>query len=118
MPTKVDEQLAKMIQSLSKHIALLRKRGWRESVQLLEIAKLDLQLRVHVISDRELRSLCTALGSRAVPTSTAALKRLLDQAGDAAPTADTAASRRPSSRPAPIAGAHVRRARGARREAR
>jgi hypothetical protein len=118
MPTEADEQLVSVIQSLSDHAALLRKRGWKDSVQLLEIAKLDLQMRVHTISDQELRALCAVLGSPEVTTSTIALKRMLDRAGDTPPAPDLAASRRPSSRPVPAPRSHVRRARGMRREAR
>jgi hypothetical protein len=118
MPRKTDAPLASIIASLRRHIAFLRKRGWKESALLLEVARLDLQARSHAISDRELRALCTILGSRKARTTTAALKRLLDGAGDTMHSQDTAANRRPSIRVVPSMVPHVRRSRGARREAR
>jgi hypothetical protein len=118
MPRKTDGPLASVIASLRRHIAFLRKGGWKESAQLLEIARLDLQVRARTISDHELRALCTALGARKARTTTAALKRLLDGAGDTMHSQDTAANRRPSIRVVPSTLPHVRRSRGARREAR
>jgi hypothetical protein len=114
----MDGPLASVIAALRKHIAFLRKRGWKESAQLLEVARFDLQVRAHTISDRELRALCTALRAREGRTTTAALKRLLDGAGDTMHSQDTAANRRPSNRAVPSTVPHVRRLRGARREAR
>jgi hypothetical protein len=118
MARKMDGPLASVISSLRRHIAFLRKRGWKESAQLLEIAKLDLQARARTISDHELRSLCTVLGARKARATTVALKRLLDGAGDATHSQEAAANRRPSIRPMPATVPHVRRARGAHRAAR
>jgi hypothetical protein len=118
MPMKMDGPLANVIRSLRRQIAFLRKHGWKESAQLLEIAKFDLQARARTISDHELRSLCAVLNVRKARATTAALKRLLDGAGDATHSQETAANRRPSIRAVPAAVPHVRRARGARRAAR
>jgi hypothetical protein len=118
MAMKMNGPLASVIRSLRRHIAFLRRRGWKESAQLLEIAQLDLQTRARTISDHELRSLCTILGTRKARVTTAALKRLLDGAGEATHSQETAANRRPSIRAVPATVPHVRRARGARRAAR
>jgi hypothetical protein len=115
---KMDGPLANIVSSLRTQIAFLRKHGWKESAQLLEIAKLDLQARARTISDHELRALCMVLGARKARTTTAALKRLLDGAGDTTPVQETAANRRPSIRVVPSTVPHVRRTRGARRQAR
>jgi hypothetical protein len=118
MARKVDRPLASVIRSLRTHIAFLRERGWKESAQLLEIAQLDLQARARTISDHELRALCMVLCAHKARITTAALKRLLDGAGDITPSHETAANRRPSIRVVPTTVTHVRRTRGARRQAR
>lgn len=64
MPTNTDEPLDSVVESLNEHISTLRMRGWGESAQLLEIAKLDLQLRLRMISDGELRAFCSVLASQ------------------------------------------------------
>jgi hypothetical protein len=118
MAMKMDGPLANIVSSLRTQIAFLRKHGWKESAQLLEIAKLDLQVRARTISDHELRALCTVLGACKTQATTAALKRLLDGAGDTRPSQETAANRRPSIRAVPSMVPHVRRAQRVRRQAR
>lgn len=65
METSVDERLGSVVEALSAQISLLRSTGLNESARLLEMAKLEIQLHIHSISDRELRELCELAGERA-----------------------------------------------------
>jgi hypothetical protein len=58
------DRIEGIIAALSEHIDVLAACGFAEARQLLSIAKLDLQMRVHGISDQELRALCDALEDR------------------------------------------------------
>lgn len=62
------DRLEEIIASLSQHIEVLRACGLSEARRLLCIAKLDLQMRIHEISDAELRALCDALERKDRPT--------------------------------------------------
>ena len=55
------DRLERIIASLSEHIDVLGACGCSEARQLLSIARLDLQMKVHGISDSELRALRRAL---------------------------------------------------------
>jgi hypothetical protein len=59
METGMDERLDSLIGSLSAQISFLRSSGLNEPAKLLEMAKLEIQLRIHTISDQELRELCS-----------------------------------------------------------
>jgi hypothetical protein len=63
METSMAERLDNLIECLSAQIAFLRSSGWEESAQLLEMARLEIQLRRHSISDQELRELCALHGT-------------------------------------------------------
>jgi predicted Zn-dependent protease len=52
------KRLAAIVTALDAHIALLRGYDFHETAALLAIAKLDLQIKIHGISDQELRALC------------------------------------------------------------
>lgn len=106
------EPLDRVVRSLTEHIAFLRTRGWDEPAQLLEMAKLDLQLRIHNISERELRSLLVALGAPPRQRADQTLRQLLGR------VIDTAASRRPAGRVEQAKIANVRRSKSARRQVR
>ena len=52
------KRLDAIVTALDAHIELLRGYGLDETAALLAIAKLDLQIKIHGISDQELRALC------------------------------------------------------------
>jgi hypothetical protein len=56
MKTCTKERLEQIVTSLSQHIDTLHACGLHETRRLLAIAKLDLQMRIHDISDAELRA--------------------------------------------------------------
>jgi hypothetical protein len=71
------EQLHSIVTALDAHMELLRGCGFEETVALLAMAKLDLQMKIYGISDEELRELCTYIeaqkhqhdnGERAIPS--------------------------------------------------
>jgi hypothetical protein len=116
MKTETSEQLGNLIESLTAHIAFLRATGWHDSARLLEMARLEIQMQVHSISDQELRGLCAALGPEG-GTTTAATGE------DLAMPMDSAASQKQSARNSsarvvvPITTA-IRRTRSARKHVR
>jgi hypothetical protein len=61
MKVVMDERLEAVIRALDEQISLLRSSGLNDSARLLEMARLDLQMRMHAISDEELHALCAAL---------------------------------------------------------
>ena len=61
MDSDTAERLAGIVASLNEHIAALDSCGLREARQLLSVVKLDLQMRIHGISDDELHALCEVL---------------------------------------------------------
>jgi hypothetical protein len=71
MKTCTKERLEQIVTSLSQHIDTLHACGLHETRRLLAIAKLDLQIRIHDISDAELRALCAALETKCGRKATA-----------------------------------------------
>lgn len=56
-----DERLAQMIAALKNWQQFLAENGYPESSQLLKVAALDLEMKLHSISDAELRAFCSAV---------------------------------------------------------
>jgi hypothetical protein len=61
MPPDRTEQLSSIVAALTGYIDVVRSFHLRETAVLLDMAKLDLQMKIHAISDRELHALCEAL---------------------------------------------------------
>ena len=61
MDSDTADRLAGIVASLNEHIEALDSCGLREARQLLSVVRLDLQMRIHGISDAELRALCEVL---------------------------------------------------------
>ena len=53
---------------LDEHIEELAGLGFDSTAALLRIARLDLQMRMHAITDGELRALCDVLEDRKAPS--------------------------------------------------
>jgi len=73
MEAKTTDKLQSIVAALDEYIDVVRTHNLHETVHLLKIAKLDLQMKVHAISDYELRELCRALERHGVdpdPAST------------------------------------------------
>jgi hypothetical protein len=66
-----EDRLEEIVTSLSQHIDTLHACGLHETRRLLSIAKLDLQMRIHGISDAELRALCATLEAKCGRRATA-----------------------------------------------
>jgi hypothetical protein len=58
------ERLNGIVAALSEYIREVRGYDMPETAVLLDMAKLDLQTRIHAISDREFRALCEAIERR------------------------------------------------------
>ena len=58
------EQLDGIVSALGKYISLVRAYHMEETAVLLNMARLDLQMKIHSISDSELQALCDALESK------------------------------------------------------
>ena len=58
------KRLEEIVAVLDEHIAVLRDLGFSDSAMILRIAKLDLQTKIHGISEGELRALSDALEAR------------------------------------------------------
>src|SRR5262245_3838847 len=58
MPPDRTEQLSSIVTALTGYIDVVRSFHLRETAVLLDMAKLDLQMKIHAISDRELHALC------------------------------------------------------------
>ena len=63
MTKDMAERLQAILATLDDHIDVLRRFELDGTAHMLAIAKLDLQMRVHGISDQELIALCEALES-------------------------------------------------------
>ena len=61
MDSDTADRLAGIVASLNEHMDELDSCGLREARQLLSVVKLDLQMRIHGISDDELHALCEVL---------------------------------------------------------
>jgi len=55
------ERLSGIVAALSEYINVVRRYHLRATAVLLDAAKLDLQMRIHSISDQEFHALCDAL---------------------------------------------------------
>lgn len=55
------EQLNGIVSALDEYISLVRAFQMEETAVLLDMAKLDLQMKIHSISDWEFHALCDAL---------------------------------------------------------
>ena len=64
MNEETAQRLQEIVAVLDQEIAALRALGLHETAMMLGIAKLDLQTRIHGISDDELRALTNALEVR------------------------------------------------------
>jgi hypothetical protein len=60
------EQLNGIVSALDEYISLVRAYQMEETAVLLDMAKLDLQMKIHSISDWEFHALCDALEDRHV----------------------------------------------------
>jgi hypothetical protein len=58
------ERLNGIVAALSEYISEVRGYDMPQTAVLLDMAKLDLQTRIHAISDREFRALCEAIEVR------------------------------------------------------
>ena len=58
------EQLNGIVSALDEYITLVRAFQMEETAVLLDMAKLDLQMKIHSISDWEFHALCDALEDR------------------------------------------------------
>ena len=54
-------QLGEIVTSLNEYIDVMRSCDLHDTAYLLSVCKLDLQMRIHEISDDELRAFCDAL---------------------------------------------------------
>ena len=61
MTEDMAERLQAILATIDDHIEVLRSFELTDTAQILAIAKLDLQMRLHGISDEELNALCEAL---------------------------------------------------------
>lgn len=59
-PSKT-ERLKEIVAALNEYIAVVSGYDMQETEVLLRMAKLDLQMRIHSVSDHELHALCDAL---------------------------------------------------------
>ena len=65
METNMDERLEQAVATLNDLIALARGCGLDESAQFLAMAKLQLQMDLNNVSDKEFRALCAFVESEA-----------------------------------------------------
>jgi len=63
MTEDMPEQLQAIISAVENHMRVLRTFGLDDTARIFAIAKLDLQARLHGISDHELDAFCEALES-------------------------------------------------------
>jgi hypothetical protein len=75
MEASMTTQLSDIVIGLDAYIRYLRKLGLKQSALLMEMTKLDLQMRIHDITDVELDELCKAI-ERQEDKAPAAIARL------------------------------------------
>jgi hypothetical protein len=63
MTEDMPEQLHAIVSAVENHMRVLRTFGLADTARMFAIAKLDLQARLHGISDDELSAFCEALES-------------------------------------------------------
>ena len=64
MQPNMDERLEQAIATLNDLIALARDCGFAESAHLIAMAKMQVQLELNGVTDREFRALCNAAEGR------------------------------------------------------
>jgi hypothetical protein len=65
MKEDMSDQLQAIISAAEKHISVLRTLGLEDTARIFAIAKLDLQMKLHGISDDELTAFCEAVAAAA-----------------------------------------------------
>ncbi len=75
MPMDRTERLNGIVAALNDYIDVVRAYELDETAALLRMAKLDLQMRIHDISDVELQALCEALERGQAPSGPAVASR-------------------------------------------
>lgn|GEM_PF-2690005 len=75
MPMDRTERLNAIVAALNDYIEVVRAYELDETAALLRMAKLDLQMRIHDISDEELQALCEALERGQAPSGPAVASR-------------------------------------------
>jgi hypothetical protein len=63
-------RLSKLVETIDGQIAQLQTEGLPHTALLLEMARLDLQTRLHDISEQELKELCLAIEQEELPSRT------------------------------------------------
>ena len=71
METNRIERLSSIVSALSTYIEVASAYELEETAELLRIAKLDLQMRIHVITNQELQALCDVLEVGRMPPALA-----------------------------------------------
>ena len=61
MEASMATRLSDIVTALDVHVRYVRRMGLKHSALLLEMAKLDLQMRIHKITDAELDELCKVI---------------------------------------------------------
>jgi hypothetical protein len=61
-------RLSQLVETIDGHIAQLQTEGLSHTALLLELARLDLQTRLHDISEQELKELCLAIEQEELPS--------------------------------------------------
>ena len=65
MTEDMSERLQAIISAAENHISVLRTLGLEDTARIFAIAKLDLQTKLHGISDDELTAFCEAVAAAA-----------------------------------------------------
>jgi hypothetical protein len=65
MTEDMSEKLQAIVSAAENHIRVLRTLGFEDTAGMFAIAKLDLQTKLHGISDEELNAFCEALDAAA-----------------------------------------------------
>lgn len=71
MRKDVAEQLQAIVVTIGHHIEVLRRLGCNDAARILAIARLDLQTKIHGISEEELKAVCDALDPASVTATSA-----------------------------------------------
>ena len=71
------EQLREMATMLGTQIDVVRRHGFKDTALLLSMAKLDIELKIHGISEGELRALTDVLGARRSESASATVIDLM-----------------------------------------
>jgi hypothetical protein len=75
MPMDRTERLNGIVAALNDYIDVVRAYDLEDTAALLRMAKLDLQMHIHDISDEELQALCEAVERGQAPAVQAAASR-------------------------------------------